>query len=142
MIQRIQSLFLFLAGGASIGSLSVSFAKTAEATASGLFADGSYTILDNQVLTILFIAAGIAAFAAILFYKNRPWQMRVALGVAVLLTAALVAGVYFYTQDAGSGTAQPGIGAGLPVLGIVFALAARRYIRKDENLVRSMDRLR
>jgi len=34
------------------------------------------------------------------------------------------------------------LGLGLPLLGILCQFLARRAIRKDENLVRSMDRLR
>lgn len=142
MIQRIQSIFFLLAGVASLGLLGLPFARTDAAASSGLFADSRYSIQDNPVLMILFLAAGIAAIAAIFFYKRRLLQMRVALGVALFLAVGLVVGIYFYTQDAGSGAAQPGIGAILPILGIVFSLIARKNIGKDEKLVRSMDRLR
>ncbi len=142
MIQRIQSIFLILAGGASFGLLGLPFASTDAAAASGLFADGQYTIQDNTVLMILFLAAGLAAVAAVLFYKNRPLQMRVAAIVALVLAVGAGLGAYFYLQDAGHGAVKPAIGAAMPVLGIILALVARRYIGKDEKLVRSMDRLR
>ena len=42
----------------------------------------------------------------------------------------------------GSTTPNEELGLGLPVLSILFAAFAMRFINKDEKLVKSMDRLR
>jgi hypothetical protein len=62
--------------------------------------------------------------------------------VSVLLTV-LVGIVLFQTeQQLPKQVGSFGPGLGLPVVAVVFQFLAQRAIRKDENLVRSMDRLR
>ena len=59
MIQRIQSIFLFLAAAALLGLFGLPFASTEEpVTASALFADQKYNILDHTAISVLF---GLAA---------------------------------------------------------------------------------
>jgi hypothetical protein len=39
-------------------------------------------------------------------------------------------------------TPDDGLGLYTPIVGLVLSLLAARFIKKDENLVKSMDRLR
>lgn len=143
MIQRIQSIFLLLAAAALLGLFGLPFASTAEpVTASALFADQTYNILDHTALTALFIIAAVVCLLSIFLFNNRKLQMRLSLlGIFGALAGLIVAGI-LYSQDAAGQTAQLGVGFGLPVVSVILTLLAYRNIKKDEKLVKSMDRLR
>ena len=146
MIQRIQSLLLFLGASAVFGLFKLPFGVASPSIAtSNLFADGIFNIHDHMALLGVFTLAGLLAFVAIFLFKNRHLQKvlsRVSI-IANIIGAILV--VIFFMQDAANmGAAEPseGMGLGLPILSIIFTLFAIRFINKDENLVQSMDRLR
>ncbi|GAB1397662.1 MAG TPA: DUF4293 domain-containing protein [Saprospiraceae bacterium] len=148
MIQRIQSVYLVLAVIAlailffpiSFGDLKAgsTIAKTPA------LSDGTLNLEDNN-LSMICTFAGIALFmAAIFLFKNRRLQTRiVALSMLVALIIFILAGWLFMSSSKIAGNdLSPGIGLGSPVIAILFGWLANRSIRKDENLVRSMDRLR
>lgn len=143
MIQRIQSIFLLLAAAALLGLFGLPFASTAEpVTASALFADQTYNILDHTALTALFIIAAVVCLLSIFLFNNRKLQMRLSLlGIFGALAGLIVAGI-LYSQDTAGQTAQLGLGFGLPVVSVILTLLAYRSIKKDDKLVKSMDRLR
>lgn len=143
MLQRIQSIFLLLGSGSCFGLLGLPFAETPQAqSGSSLFADALYTIQDNWVLLASFLLGGLVLLLDIFLFKNRRLQSRLSLLSIVIIFIGVVAGVLFFVQDSASRLADFGLGALLPLLAIVFAILANRYIMKDEKLVRSMDRLR
>ena len=149
MIQRIQSLYLLLASGA-FGSLFALPFLTTEATNPAAtvpqLADGSLNLFDNIGLIGLACMSIALAFATIFLFKNRNLQGRFAgLGMLVGILLLILAGVA--TQGVRSavpadGTVQFGLGWGAPVLGLLSFWLASRAIKKDEQLVKSMDRLR
>ena len=134
MIQRIQSIFLLLAAGASFGALAVPFANAKGAVQSAIFADQVYNVQDNPALLIVFALAGVLAVASIFLFKNRATQSRIAI-------VALVA-VIFLLQQVSFASVALSVGIFLPLVAGLFIWLAQRNIRKDEKLVRSMDRLR
>ncbi|MEZ4983974.1 MAG: DUF4293 domain-containing protein [Saprospiraceae bacterium] len=143
MIQRIQSIFLFLAAGSALGLFGLPIATTSDAQeASALFADKAFTLQDNLLLLIAFGAAGLLFLLAIFLFKNRKLQMSLTMGslVITLLGVAIIG--YFYFTDPSSAAAQPAVGIALPLVSVVFAILAHKNISKDDNLVKSMDRLR
>ena len=143
MIQRIQSVFLFLAALCTFGLFGTDVAETeAPVAQSPVFADAHLTVFDSPLLIGGAAAVGILAILAIFLFGNRKLQ-KVLCNVAILLTVAYAAygGLLWYTDTAAS-QAGPEFGISLPVLAIVFAALAARYITKDEKLVRSADRLR
>lgn len=144
MIQRIQTLFLVLAAAASFGALGTPLATAPESiAASALFQDSVFSANDNIGVLVLFAVGAALAVAAVLLFKNRSVQLMLSL-LAMLANAAggLWAG-FLFSQDGGlSGGAQMSWGIILPILAIFLHTVARRFIRKDEQLVRSMDRLR
>lgn len=149
MIQRIQSLFLILAAGAAGGQFLTPYLSTGEgnpARTLPAMADGALTATDNIGLIGLCALVALLTLAAVFLYNNRPLQGRISAmaGIAALMGAALVGIQMYQTMNAvpDGGTLQMGAGIGLPVLAILFAGLAGRYIRKDEKLVRSADRLR
>lgn len=146
MIQRIQSVFLFLAGGASLGLFGLPFAKTPTPIAeSVIFSDAVYNLNDQVGLMAIFGLAGAAALISIFLFRNRKLQMRLSLSALILNIGGLAfAGLYLSEQltEAGKNAIQDAAGMYLPLLAIFFCFLAYRFIGKDEKLVRSMDRLR
>jgi hypothetical protein len=144
MIQRIQSILLLLAAGASFGLFGLPFATGASAEQSPLLSDGVFNLNDHIGLLIAFAGAGALALIAILLFKNRPLQMKIALVSLLFILAGIGFSAYLLFTQASEvmSSLQLGIGAFLPILGIILIVLANRYIKKDEKLVRSMDRLR
>lgn len=144
MIQRIQSIFLLL-GAISLGGLFALPFATSDASMAGLFQDKIYNIFDNPVLLILTILGIVLGLAAIFLFKNRPLQRKLGFGTVTISALLLIASLIFGFLDTESDLTQninEGFGLGLPVFAIIFTLLANRYIKKDDKLVKSMDRLR
>jgi len=143
MIQRLQSIFLLLASGACFGLLGTDAADSpAPVPTSELFADGSFNVFDSPVLIGAFVLAGVLLLANIFLYNNRPLQMKIATGAIAAVLFGVGFGLYEFFTDGASETATPDIGVALPILAFIFAILANRYIKADEKLVRSADRLR
>lgn len=146
MIQRIQTLYLALAAICLSGTFAISFAHLANPTnESRLFGDGRYDLYDHPVLLFLSAVAALSAAVAIFLFKNRPIQMRATL-LSLIATLALitlaVALLWFDLAGFGEVRPTPEWGSVLPVAAALLLLLAQRHIKKDEELVRSMDRLR
>lgn len=143
MIQRIQSVFLFLAAAVCLVlfTLPVATTSTPEA-ASGLFADGQYTLSDDPILMGFFGLAGLLLVLGIFLFRNRPLQIRLSWLSIALVLGGVGYGFYLLSTDEAQDEAQAAIGIALPLLAIALAYLAKTYIHKDERLVRSADRLR
>ena len=158
MIQRLQSLFLFLASGAiaSLFSPVMALGKVihGQAAAPSPLADGQFTVSDDVSLMGIAAFAALIFFVAIFLYKNRSLQATIT-QIGNLLSGGLLAYGYFLFSkaipsvsavniDATTQATEIGysFGIGAPILAMVLSLLAIRYIRKDEAIVRSADRLR
>lgn len=146
MIQRIQSIFLLLAGGASFSLFGLPFALTTEAVAtSQLFADSAYNLMDTPALMAMFGLAGLLAIVSVFIFSNRKLQMRLIIFAFIANLLGVVLAIVFYmqnSQDIGDTMVNDGVGMYLPLASFILLLLAYRYVNKDEKLVRSMDRLR
>lgn len=146
MLQRIQSIFLLLAGGASLGLFGLPFATTSEAIeGSTIFADAAYSVQDQIGLMILFGLGGMLALISIFIFKNRTLQMRLSILAFIANLIGVVFGVLYFMQnsaDTGKQAVNDGLGVYLPIAAMILLLLAFRFINKDEKLVKSMDRLR
>ena len=147
MIQRIQSIFLFLAAAASFGLWALPFASANSAgSETVLFSDGIYNIQDSIGMIIFFNAAGVLALLAIFMFNKRTLQMRLTIFAFIANLLGIVFGLIFFTQNSqdsiSAANVSDGLGIYLPILTIICTLLAYRYINKDEKLVKSMDRLR
>lgn len=149
MIQRIQSIYLLLASGA-FGSLFALplLTTTASDTATSIpqLADGRLNVFDNIGLIGLSGLGVALAFAAIFLYKNRNLQGKIT-GISLVISVLLLALAAFTAQMVRSavpptGSVQFGLGWVAPVAGIILLWLAGKGIKKDEKLVKSMDRLR
>ena len=146
MIQRIQSILLFLGAIAVFALYKLPFGSVSPVIRSStLFSDGIFSIQDHVALIALFSIAGLLAFIAIFLFKNRQLQKVLSRVSIIANVIGIILALVLFMQDAANmGTAEPReeMGLGLPVLSIIFTLFALRYINKDDKLVKSMDRLR
>ncbi len=146
MIQRIQSILLLLAAAAVFALFKLPFGSSNNAiAASNLFNDGVFNIQDHVALLGLFCGAGALAFIAIFLFNNRKTQLILSRISIIANVIGIIFAVVLFMQDSnamGSTTPNEELGLGLPVLSILFAAFAMRFINKDEKLVKSMDRLR
>jgi hypothetical protein len=144
MIQRIQSIWLLLAALCGVSALFVPFAIQATSPKYTEVVDLTAVTPLQFIPALLTIGAfSILSLVAIFGYKNRKSQLRfcyiAALGA--LLTVVLE---YFKIRSwlqEGIAT-QYAYGLVLAPAALLFILLAVQSIRKDEKLVRSLDRLR
>lgn len=106
-------------------------------------------ITENRLplmIAVTAVLAGIIAFAEIFQYKNRLTQMKLGALNALIMAITLGSAWYFsYKAEAWvAPQTQGNYDAGFFVLPIALLLnvLANRFIRRDEKLVRSVDRLR
>ena len=136
MIQRIQSIYLFIAALVSAGLL---FAIPVYSTEAG---DPVYAV-DKLELVALFFGSALLSLITIFLFKNRKLQF--VLGRLNIILNFILLGVLVYqSQILSGGAAAPekGIGMLIPIISIVFIALANKAIKRDEDLVKSVDRLR
>lgn len=79
-------------------------------------------------------------------YGNRLRQIKLGALNSLLMAGALISAIWFTSQIQETfGEANPGefgLGLFLPAIALLCNIFANRFIRKDEKLVRSMDRIR
>lgn len=101
---------------------------------------------DNLVLAsvfVLFMASSILTLITIFQFKKR--QLQFVLGRLTILINFILVGILVYFAQNLSGEIQvseKGIGLLIPIFTIVFVALANKAIKKDEELVKSVDRLR
>jgi len=158
MIQRIQTVYLFLAFIAIALLFAFPLAEFFSETGAYIF---SITGLKNMVpgepdafksivfLPMIIVAAGIALLSlyTIFQYKKRPLQVKLT-SAGVFASIALIMGIFFIYIPIIEKKINivpnylDSIGIYLPLIALVFMVMANRAIKRDENLVRSADRLR
>ncbi|MDF2456810.1 MAG: hypothetical protein K0R51_2803 [Cytophagaceae bacterium] len=154
MIQRIQTLFLGLLALVMTLNLfsTVWRAETADKslllTPFFLFEktmDGEYHHQVIYIALLIILIIGLSIFS-ISRFKNRSLQLKLGLANSVLLVLVVVAyyvvigkGKTMIAQDA---AAHFDPGFYLPLIAIVFNFLANFFIKKDDKLVKSVDRLR
>ena len=143
MIQRIQSVYLLVSIVISSLLLVVPIYEFQPGTPDG-GEIRSFTITSNAFLALLNGAIGLLSLIAIFFYKKRNMQIRIC-NLGLLLTCVLI-GLLFFMADTMSENANQKVhylyGSYLPLIQILFIFLATRAVKKDEDLVRSADRLR
>ncbi len=150
MIQRIQTLFLLLATAmnALLLALPLPFAESSQPVqSSALFADAQYDVFDQTALIILFGLGTLLALVALFLFKKRPVQIQLTRFAFISTLLGLLIALVLVLNDsalakASEITIDDEPGAFLPFISLVSLWLAIRYIQKDENLVKSMDRLR
>ncbi len=146
MIQRIQSLFLFLAALAAGGLFILPIAASQQSIPdSPLLDDGAFTVTDSSGLLALFGLSAIFALIALAAYSDRKRQMllvRMGIGADLFGLGAIA---FFGLTDQAVAAGLPAMlsaGIALPFVYAILMVLAFRAISKDDKLVRSMNRLR
>jgi glucan phosphoethanolaminetransferase (alkaline phosphatase superfamily) len=156
MIQRIQSIFLLLvviSMGVTIGTELWEQTVNEQTWKLNAFVlenlDASQEVQSSTskwYLGALASFSGLLALISIFQYKNRTRQMMINM-INSLLMVGLIAVTFLTTNGLNSemgaeaaGTYKVGFWAILAAM--VFNMLANRFIRKDEMLVRSVDRIR
>ena len=155
MIQRIQSLYLFLIAMLSGFLLNGSVLNFIDKTGSIMKVTFTEIIKDTGgkgieviekllPLTILIIIIPVFSLMTIFLYKNRKVQLRLTFVLIILTAILLIAFVHVSLSVISKFEAHlvPGFKMIIPVLMLILSVLAYRGIRKDERLVKSYDRLR
>lgn len=141
MIQRIQTLYLFLGALAvvALGFFESPWSSTAAA---------EYAWFLPSLIGLMVATAG-GGLGAIFFYEQRETQRKMVVGVQLLtvcLAGVLYGGLYGTEELVVQGTRginwSKTIVLVLPLVAYVLFLLARRGIEHDIALVESMDRIR
>jgi len=160
MIQRIQTIFLLIVGLAMLMFLFAPIWQKADPDSGASYILSAYYMemtsspdeavkkehMPYVIPGVLGFLAVCVAFIAIGLYKKRMYQIMLSTLNSIIIGTTLGLSAYWATQAEGS--FLPGIqgsysyGLFLPAIALVFNSLAVRFIRKDERLVRSMDRLR
>ena len=155
MIQRIQSLYLLLtiilSGLFLTGNIFSFFNEGSSEFAMnfrGIYevtSQNNYALIRGTVpVLLLSVSIPVISLFAIFLFKNRKFQNKLTISL-ILLDILLIGAVAYYAflciKNYG-GTLIPSFRMIIPAVTIIFLILAFRRIRKDENLVRSYDRLR
>jgi Na+/citrate or Na+/malate symporter len=98
------------------------------------------------LIAIVALLSAVVAVYEIFQFRNRFGQLK--LGMVNLLLIVAVFGLQFYFSNQGEAALNPKLEGQfqpafyLPTLALMLNLLANRFIRRDEQLVRSADRLR
>lgn len=95
------------------------------------------------ILFVLLLIHVVSSLLNIFLYKNRKMQSKVCRFNVILLLAWYAAYAYFALTGGGEGTEFSfGVPAVMPFISLIGELLADKGIRSDEELIRSMDRIR
>lgn len=136
MLQRIQTIYLLLAAVVCGGLI---FAFPLWETADGVKVYAG----DMIYIFAAFLTSAFFSIVSIFRYKNRKSQFM--LGRLNMILNFILLGFFVYLSLNVSGetaVSEKGIGMLLPIVSIVFLALANKAIKKDEDLVKSVDRLR
>ena len=146
MIQRIQTVFLFLS---AVLAGVLFFVPIASFNFGGVSVNLS--VLDGNNTNVLFllilsILMLIVPFVTIFLYKKRELQLKLS-SLNVFLNALFCGLIFLYyvgdIQDKlGVDAVSYAFGTYVPLINMVLSVMAMRWIRKDIELIKSVDRLR
>lgn len=127
MIQRVQSLYLFLV-----------------VILSAIMLTGGFISVYMMPLAILLIVIMLVSVVGIFMYKKRKQQrMLVIIAIFIDIVAIALGAYYLYLMKKGESNVMVlNFRIVIPVVNLILLLLASRGIKKDDDLVKSYDRLR
>jgi len=136
MLQRIQTIYLIISI-LIMGCLYLWFPLVHDES-------GAVVISRDEplVMGLIFGSVGLA-LVSIFNFKKR--QLQFVLNRLNIILNFVLLGVFVYRSLSLPGetlVSEKGIGVLLPIISIVFLVLANKAIKKDEDLVKSVDRLR
>jgi hypothetical protein len=150
MIQRLQSIYLLLTTLLSFLFLKSGFITFSDEsgaviyfTIAGLSRD-SGPLTGTLPVTLLIIFIPLLSLITIFLFKNRKLQLFLSKVLIALVSAFIIALVIYSYIVINRHNAEliPGIRMSAPVIQLILVVLAYRGIRKDDDLVKSYDRLR
>ena len=142
MIQRIQSIYLAVVFALSaILPLVLNLWDDSKKEVFALELLSDLSII-AKLVPVFFLISALLAIVSIFKYKKR--QLQFVLGRIIILINLFLLGILIYLSlnIPGEASSEKGIGMFIPVVVILFAFLANKAIKKDEDLVKSVDRLR
>ncbi len=151
MIQRIQTVWLFLA---FLSAAVLFFLPLAEISQAGknfeLLYRGIYPLTGENpemklasipLASINFLTA-LLSITSIFLFKKRKLQMRICMYNSILLIA--VTGLIYYYSSYAMGSCETtfDLASAFPIVAFILTMLARNAIKKDDKLVKSLDRIR
>lgn len=137
MIQRIQTIYLiltFIVTGVLLFFIPLWTLNNGKA----------FYFMQDQLYTVLFGLSTMLTIVSIISYKKR--QNQFVMGRLNIILNLILLGLFVYRSLNLSGetavVSEKGIGMFLPIVAIVLLVLANKAIKKDEDLVKSVDRLR
>lgn len=160
MIQRIQSIFLLVVGLSLIIFLFAPIWEKQDVNSGQSYSQTAFYVekvanIESEIQYVFvpyFIPGALALIAACLalfsigMYKKRNRQVMISSVNSLLMGTILILSAWWASKAESSILAGAAggyqYGLFLPAIALIFNSLAIRFIRKDEKLVRSMDRLR
>jgi len=143
MIQRIQTLYLIIAALVSGGLINVVYLWIENDSLVYILDLFESTSLLLKSIPALFLVSTVLSLIAIFLFKNRKLQF--VINRLNILTNLFLLGVLLYYLLKLPGetvVSEKGIGIFIPIVVVLLLVLANKAIHKDENLVKSVDRLR
>jgi cytochrome bd-type quinol oxidase subunit 2 len=136
MLQRLQTIYLLISA-LFMGALYLWFPLIEDSA-------GTVIIERNEpwLFGLIFVSIALTIIS-ILSFKKR--QLQFVLNRLNIISNFVLLGVFVYRSLTLSGEtllSEKGIGVLFPIISIVFLVLANKAIKKDEDLVKSVDRLR
>lgn len=129
MLQRIQTIFMIIAALCAVALH---------------FTGADVEIFEsNYIIKSLSLFSMVLALISIFNYKKRPIQILLN-NINIFINALLIGLLIYWLLNLSGGISIPekGIEPVFPVVGFFCLFMANFYIKKDERLVKSVDRLR
>jgi O-antigen ligase len=129
MLQRIQTIWTFLAVLAAVFLF---------LTGQDVAVFGTIPVIDSACIALVLVG-----LMSVLSFKNRKRQILLNT-VSIIINALLIGVLIYWLLNLSGGIQFPekGIEPVFPLIAIICLFISNIYIRKDERLVKSVDRLR
>ena len=136
MIQRIQTIWMFIAAAAVFLTLQFSFLSGTKITDNSFY---SFTAKDNFILMVLTSALGTAILINIFLFKHRSVQFKIC--IIALLAECLIVFLYLKQSKQFSNWTYD-LWAVFHLVIFIALILAMRGIYKDNKLIKDSNRLR
>ncbi|WP_345990964.1 DUF4293 family protein [Chryseobacterium sp. Chry.R1] len=129
MLQRIQTIWIFLAVLAAVFLF---------ITGQDVAVFGNIPVVDSTCIVLVLVG-----LLSVFSFKNRKRQILLNT-ISIIINALLIGVLAYWLLNLSGGIQFPekGIEPVFPLIAIICLFIANIYIRKDERLVKSVDRLR
>ena len=138
MIQRIQSIYLFLI---VVLSCSIFYLPSIQVIEAFTPTNPTLSFVNDWLINAIEIIIPIIALVSIFLFKKRQVQIKLSyVNIILIIIYYISFALNIFISEKAS--YKINISAVFPVISLILFLLAIRAIKNDENLVKSMDRLR